>query len=181
MKNLIYLCLVFVFAACSSGNSSLEKVIADFKQTDKEGRLYDLKFKMIEMGEIQKVTVSDSLKILQEEFKAKNDKAIEGQKMLLSMAQKNLDQEKNSRRPSATMIDVHESDIKKYNDKIAELKNKTGDDSKYAGKNPDDVLANIIICTYSMNDLSGNNFTEKSEFLLSPDKSKVYKARRIRK
>jgi hypothetical protein len=101
--------------------------------------------------------------------------------MLLSMAQKNLDREKNSRRSSATMIDVHEKDIKKYNDKIAELESKTGDNSRYAGKNPDDVLANIIVCTYAMNDLSGNSFTEKSEFLLSPDKSKVYKARRIKK
>lgn len=181
MKNLTLLLMVFVFAACSSGSSSLEKAIADFKQTDKTGRLYDLKFKMIEMGEIQKVTVADSLKILGDEFKAENDKAIENQKMLLSMAQKNLDKEKGSRRPSATMIDVHEKDIKKYNDKIAELESKTDDNSKYAGKKPDDVLANIIVCTYSMNDLSGNNFTEKSEFLLSPDKSKVYKARRITK
>jgi len=172
---------VFIFATCSWGSSSLEKVIADYKQTDhKTGQLYDLKFKMIEMGEMQKVTVADSLKILQEEFMAENDKAIENQKMLLSMAQKNLDNEKNNNRPSATMIDVHEKDIKKYNDKIVELEKNTGDNSKYAGKKSDDILAYIIICTYSMNDLSGNNFTEKSEFVLSPDKTKVYKARRIR-
>jgi hypothetical protein len=63
--------MVFVFVACSSGSSSLEKVIADFKQTDKTGRLYDLEFKMIEMGEIQKVTVADSLKILHDELMLK--------------------------------------------------------------------------------------------------------------
>jgi len=88
---------------------------------------------------------------------------------------------KNPHRMPVTMIEIHKKDIKKYNDKITELENKTGESSTYAHKNPDDVLANTIICTYSMNDLSGNNFTEKSEFVLSPDKSRVYKARIIQK
>ena len=181
MKHLIYLFAITLLVACSTGGSSFEKVIADYKQTDpKTGRVYDLKFKMIEINEPQKITVADSLKILEAEFQAENDKAIENQKMLLSMVQKNLDKEKSNNRPSATMIDVHEKDIKKYEDKITELQGNKPDLSQYSSRNSNDVLASVVVCTYSMNDLSGNNFTEKSEFIISPDGTSVYKAKRIK-
>ena len=180
MKHLINLFAIALFVACSSGGSSFEKVIAAYKQTDpKTGRLYDLKFKMIEMNELQKITVADSLKILEVVFQEENGKAIENQIMLLSMTQKNLDNEKNNRRPSATMIEVHKKDIKKHEDAITELQSNKPDLSKYSSRNPNDVLASVVVCTYSMNDLSGNNFTEKSEFIISPDGTSVYSAKRI--
>ncbi len=181
MKNLVYLIAIFSIVECSTGGSSLEKVISDYKQTDpKTGRLYDLNFKMIEMGELQKITVADSLRILEAEFQKENAGILENYQNLLSMAEKNLEQEKKNRRPSATMIDVHEKDIKKYEEKIAEIESNKADLSKYSSRNADEILANVIVCTYSMDDLSGNNFTEKSEFVLSPDGATVYKARRIR-
>ncbi len=78
------------------------------------------------------------------------------------------------------MIDVHEKDIKKYEEKIAEIESNKADLSKYTSRNADDILAHVIVCTYSMNDLSGNNFIEKSAFVLSQDGPTVYQARRIR-
>jgi hypothetical protein len=181
MKNLMYLIAIFIMVACSTGASSFEKVISEYKQMDpKTGSLYDLNFKMIEMGELQKITVADSLEILETEFQKENSWIIENYNTLLSMVKKNLEQEKKSRRPSATMIDVHEKDIKKYEEKIAEIKSNKPDLSKYSSRNADEILANVIVCTYSMDDLLGNNFTEKSEFLLSPDGTTVYGTRRIR-
>lgn len=182
MKQLIYLFSIALFVACSTGSSSsFEKVISDYKQTDpKTGKLHNLHFKIIEMGQSEKITIADSLKILEADFQAENGKTIENYNNLLSMAKKNLEQEKSNNRPSATMIDVHEKDIKKYEEKIAELEKNKPDLSKYSSKSPDEALALIVVCTYSMNDLSGRNFTEKSEFILSPDGKNVYKAKRIK-
>jgi|GEM_PF-3225915 len=182
MKRLIYLfASTLLFVACSTGSSPLEKAISDYKQTDpKTGKLYDLHFKMIEMGETKKITVADSIKIMEENFRAENGKRIENYKEQLSTAQKNLEREKSGRFSSATMIDVHEKNIKEYEAKIAEAESAKPDLGKYSSKTQGEVLAQVITCTYSMDDLSGRNFTEKSEFILSPDGTKVYEARRIR-
>lgn len=181
MKRLIYLFPILLFAACSAGSSSFEKAIADYKQTDpKTGRLYDLHFKMIEMGEAKKITVADSIKIMEDAFRAENDRIIENYKSSLATAGENLEREKSSRFSSATMIGILEKRVKEYEEKIAGQQNKEPDLSRYSSKAPEEVLAYGITCTYSMNDLSGNNFTEKSEFILSPDGDKVYEARRIR-
>lgn len=182
MKNLICLLTVFLAVACSSGSSPFEKTIADYKQTDpKTGKLYDLKFKMIEMGEPQAITVADSLKVLEAEYKEANNKELESIKYLLSISEKGLASEKSSNVRTQTMIDIHEKNIKKYKEKIVEIESRTGViDTAYANRRPDEVLANVLVCTYSMNDLSGNNFTEKSEFVLSPDGTAVYETRRIR-
>jgi hypothetical protein len=70
MKNLICLLTVFLAVACSPGGSPFEKTISDYKQTDpKTGKLYRLKFKMIEMGEPKKITVADSLEVLEAKYK----------------------------------------------------------------------------------------------------------------
>lgn len=183
MKHLNYILILSSIVACStSDNSSIEKVIADFKQTDpKTGQLYDLKFKLIEMGEMTSITVADSIKILEEDFLKENAQLIENYNDLLSMAKRNLEMEKKNRRPSATMIGIHEKDIQKHQEQINEIENSKPDLSKYASKGGDDILAYSVVCSYSMNDLSGNNITEKSEFILSPDQSTIYKARRIMK
>lgn len=181
MKRLIYLFTILLCVACSTGSSPLEKAISDYKQTDpKTGKLYELHFKMIEIGKVKKITVADSVKIMEESFRTENSKRIENYKEQLSTAQKNLEREKSGRFSSATMIDVHEKNIKEYEAKIAEAENVKPDLSKYSSRNPEEILAQAIICTYSMDDLSGRNFTEKSEFILSPDGSSVYEARRIR-
>lgn len=181
MKRFIYLfTATLFFVACSTGGSTLEKAISDFKQTDpKTSKLYDLHFKMIEMGEIKKITVADSIKIMEANFWTENGKRIENYKEQLSTAQKNLGREKNGRFSSATMIDIHEKNIKEYEVKIAEAESAKPDLGKYSSKNPEEVLAQVITCTYSMDDLSGRNFTKKSEFVLSPDGDKVYEARRM--
>lgn len=181
MKRLIYLFTILLSVACSTGSSSLEKVISDYKQTDpKTGKFYDLHFKMVEMGEVKKIAVADSIKIIEGNFYAENDKIINNYKEQLSTVQKNLEREKSGRFSSATMIDAHEKNIKEYEVKIAEAEKAKPDLSKYSSKSPEEILAQVITCTYSMDDLSGRNFTEKSEFILSPDGSRVYEARRIR-
>jgi hypothetical protein len=182
MKNLICLLTVFLAVACSPGSSSFEKAISDYKQTEpKTGKLYDLKFKMIETGEPQQVTVADSLKILEAEAKEAKNKELESVRYLLSISEKGLANEKGSKAQSKTMVDIHEKNIRKYKEQIAGIENRTGViDAAYADRKPDEVLANVLVCTYSMNDLFGNNFTEKSEFVLSPDGVTVYEARRIR-
>lgn len=182
MKNLICLLTVLLAVACSSGSSPYEKAISDYKQTDpKTGKLYDLKFKIIEMGEPQNITVADSLKVLEAQAKEAIDKELESVKYLLSISEKGLANEKGSKAQSKTMIDIHEKDIKKYKEQIAGMENRTGVmDATYADRKLDEVLANVLVCTYSMNDLSGNNFTEKSEFILSPNGTTVYESRRIR-
>lgn len=181
MKHLTYLFAILLFVACSTGSSPLEKAIADYKQTDpKTGRLYDLQFKMIEMGEVKKITVADSIKIMEDDFQAEKDRKRENYNDRLATARKNLEKEKSSNRPLLVMVEAHEKTIRECEAKIAEVENTKPDLSKYSSKNTEEVLANRVICAYSMNDLSANNFTEKSEFILSPDGGKVYEAKRIK-
>lgn len=181
MKNLINVLCIILFISCSSGSSSFEKTISNFRQTDpKTGRLYDLDFKVIEMSEAQKITVADSLKILETDFYKENDKVKENYNALLSMVKKNLEKEKSSRFSSATMIDIHEKDIKKYEEMITEVESYKPDLSKYSSRIPDDILAYLVICKYSMNDLSGKNFTEKSVFYIAPDRKTIYSAKKIK-
>jgi len=64
-------------------------------------------------------------------------------------------------------FEVHEKSIKEYEEKIAEQEKNKPDLSKYSSKSPEEILAYTITYTYSMDDLSGRNYTEKSRFILS--------------
>lgn len=63
---------------------------------------------MIEIGEVKKITVVDSIKMNGREFPGRNSKRIENYKEQLSTAQKNLSGRKVVVFLSANMIDVHE-------------------------------------------------------------------------
>lgn len=69
-RNLVKNMAVLLLLTGCAGQSSYEKAIADFVQTDKRGTWTDLQFKVIEMGEPADITVKDSIAILTEKFDA---------------------------------------------------------------------------------------------------------------
>lgn len=62
IKHLFFYMLLIAFSSCSK--PGYEKAIAEWVQTDFHGTWTDLKFELLEVLEIEDVTVSDSLRHL---------------------------------------------------------------------------------------------------------------------
>ena len=75
-RNLVKNMAVLLLLTGCAGQSSYEKAIADFVQTDKKGTWTDLQFKVIEMGEPTDITVKDSVAILTKKFDAEKSKRL---------------------------------------------------------------------------------------------------------
>lgn len=62
IKHLFFCMLLITFSSCSK--PGYEKAIAEWVQTDSHGTWTDLKFELLEVLETEDVTVSDSLRYL---------------------------------------------------------------------------------------------------------------------
>ncbi len=62
IKHLFFCMLLMTFSSCSK--PGYEKAIAEWVQTDSQGTWTDLKFELLEVLETEDVTVSDSLRYL---------------------------------------------------------------------------------------------------------------------
>ena len=62
IKHLFFCMLLVTFSSCSK--PGYEKAIAEWVQTDSQGTWTDLKFELLEVLETEDVTVSDSLRYL---------------------------------------------------------------------------------------------------------------------
>lgn len=178
MKTYIFLFLTsiaFVFASCSNGK--YEKTIANYIQTDNKGRMYDLNFQMIELKHLNKITVQDSIDIL---LQQKEDKVKKLEDKIAADIEK-LNTTKTTVWNSRAMKEIKRR-IESNTQKLTKLK---GNDPRtiknYDQRNPDDILALRIRCTYSyLHPLHQTKVTENGEYVLSPDGSQVYRARLVK-
>ena len=72
IKHLFFYMLLIAFSSCSK--PGYEKAIAEWIQTDSHGNWTDLKFELLEVLETEDVTVSDSLRYLNNKSAQSNRK-----------------------------------------------------------------------------------------------------------
>ena len=150
--------------------SKIEKTIGDYLQTDKNGSKYDFKFKVIELNEHGTISVADSIDYLSEEFM--KDKQLIINRIELA---KKISEDLLAKTKRQSDIDKYNSDIATMNFRIDSLKNLTPNNlNGYDNKNPEDILALIIRCKYSVVPSGGTTVEETFDFYLSPDGSICY-------
>jgi len=181
MKRIYYLLFLTVFFACSQG-SKYEKTIADYVQTDSHGTKYDMKFKALEISETARMTVADSITFIQKAFDGDKTKKIADFEGYLRQNEESLEKEKNNKIKLKTLIDMFEKNIEKDKQVIDSLKTATPEDiKKYENRKPDELLAIIVRCKYSIVPPVINTRAEETfDFTLSPDGQKCYGQKRIK-
>jgi hypothetical protein len=172
MKNVAYLLIALFMVSCGSNGkqSKYGQTIGTYLQTDKRGSKYDLKFKVIELNEQGTITVADSIAYLTDEFRKDNELIVRRVELAKKMTETLLAKEKKQRE-----IDKYNSDIARMVARIDSLRNLPPDNlNGYDSKNPNDVLALIIRCKYSIVPPGGTTVEETFDFYLSPDGSYCY-------
>ncbi len=172
MKKAIYLLIALFMVSCGSNGkqSKYGQTIGDYLQTDKRGGKYDLKFKVIELNEHGTITVSDSIAYLTDEFRKDKELIVKRVELAKRMTETLLVNEKKQ-----SEIDKYNADITVMDVRIDSLRNLPPDNlNGYDSKKPNDVLALIIRCKYSVVPPGGTTVEETFDFHLSPDGSKCY-------
>lgn len=163
--------------SCSAPQSKYEKAIADFVQTDQKGVWTDLKFKVIEMGEPQNVTISDSIRILSEAFEADKTKKIAFATECIERNRQSLEKEK-----LPTLRKFHQDYIDKQQTVVDSLSDLTVTlPDVYTSKASTEVVAKEVVCKFSIV-YPGYNTTQEifETFVLNAIGDKCYH-RKIRK
>ncbi|BDF53512.1 hypothetical protein CE91St24_32230 [Odoribacteraceae bacterium] len=183
MKRILLLPLFVFLFSCEGTTSKYEKAIADFVQTDSRGTKLDMKFKAEELEELHSVTVADSVKIITDNFNTERDKQMASLEKTLSAFTENIEKAKAARRPSQTMISSYQSSIDKTNERINALKESVPEELvKYENRDASDILKIVIRCTYSVDEpITNKRATETFDFFLSPDGTKCYSQKRVKK
>jgi hypothetical protein len=168
MKNIAYLLIAVFLVSCggSGTNNTYEKTITEYLL---KGKSNDLNLKVVEMTEQGKVTVTDSIAYLTDEFR--KDKQLIVNRVELA---KKMTEELLSKTKRQNEIDQYNTDIVVMNNRIDSLKTLAPDNLQgYDKRNTNDVLAKIVRCKYSVQ-LAGKTVEETFDFYLSPDGSKCY-------
>jgi hypothetical protein len=159
-----------VSCGANGTKSKIEKTIGDYLQTDKNGSKYDLKFKVIELNEHGTITVADSIAYLSDEFKKDKQLIVNRIELAKKMSEDILAKTKRQ-----SDIEKYNVDIATMNFRIDSLKNLIPNNlNGYDSKNPDEILALIIQCKYSVFPTGGTTVEETFDFYLSPDGSRCY-------
>ena len=172
MKNVTYLLVALFMVSCGSNGkqSKYGQTIGNYLQTDKRGSKYDLKFKVIELKEQGTITVADSIAYLTDEFRKDKELFVKRIELAKKMTETLLAKEKKQ-----SEIDKYNADIAGMVARIDSLRNLPPDNlNGYDSKKPNDVLALIIRCKYSIVPPGGTTVEETFDFYLSPDGSYCY-------
>lgn len=154
MKNWLLLG-VLILGLSSCGSPEYEKAIAEWIQTDEDGTWTDLKFELLELLEEKDVTVSDSLRYLEN----KGDQ----QKKIIERAEN----------PRA-LIRTSFSDYAKAKDNLKWIEKKM---MEYEDRDSTEVLAKLLKCKYAITSPLLNTRQEMNgSFVLSLDMKRCFGA-----
>lgn len=183
MKRVLLLPLFTLLFSCGDTTSKYEKLIADVVQTDSRGAKLDMKFKAEKLDEIRCVTVADSIRIITDNFNSERDKQMGSLEKTLSVFTENIEKAKAAHRPSHTMISSYQSSIDKTNERIDALRKSVPKELvKYENRDASDILTIVVRCTYSVDEpITNKRATETFDFFLSPDGTKCYSRKRVKK
>lgn len=181
MKRILLLPLFALLFSCGGTTSKYEKLIADVVQTDR-GIKIDLNFKADKLEEIRQISVSDSIKIITDDFNTERDKRIASLEKTISIYTESIEKQETSRHPSQVMINSYQSGIDKTNEQINALKESVPEEfTQYENRDTSEILAVIVRCTYTIDEpLTNKRATETFDFYLSPDGTKFYSKERVR-
>ena len=143
IKHLFFCMLLMTFSSCSK--PGYEKAIAEWVQTDSQGTWTDLKFELLEVLETEDVTVSDSLRYL-------NNKSAQ----LAAIIEK-AESPRTLFKPSFSAYMEAEKNMK----------------AMYQNRDSAEVIGKILKCRYSIvQPHSGVQQKKTGSFLLSPNMEK---------
>ena len=149
IKHLFFYMLLIAFSSCSK--PGYEKAIAEWVQTDFHGTWTDLKFELLEVLEIEDVTVSDSLRHL-------NNKSAQ----LSAVIQK-------AESPRA----LFKPSFSAYMEAEKSMKETEATKAMYLNRDSAEVIGKILKCRYAIvQPHSGVQQKKTASFLLSPDMEK---------
>ena len=149
IKHLFFYMLLIAFSSCSK--PGYEKAIAEWIQTDSHSTWTDLKFELLEVLETEDVTVSDSLRYL-------NNKSAQ----LSAVIQK-------AESPRA----LFKPSFSAYMEAEKSLKATDAMKAMYLHRDSTEVIGKILKCRYAIiQPHSGVQQKKTASFLLSPDKEK---------
>lgn len=168
----IYLVLLsFILFSCTS-QSKYEEVIKNYLETDKKGVKTDLQIEFISM-DISDITVSDSIAILQNQFKAEKANKIETiQGSINRLSEKtNTKIGEKANAVNNALVTRWQKDIHKLEEELLIVKDsKAIFLNKYDSRNPLDLLAKKADCTFSFFNPKLQTRQEiKALFILSND------------
>lgn len=175
MKNLFYLLITVLTLSCGSGssNKTYEKTISEHLLRGSDTK-DNLNFKILEISEVGKVTVADSIAYLTEEFRKDKQLIIDR----IEVAKK-MTEELQAKATSKHNHEKYISDIATFNARIDSLKNLTPDNMRgYESRSANDILALIVRCKYSLVPPGGAAVEETFDFYLSADGTKYYGKKR---
>ncbi len=168
--------IVFItFLSCSQDKNIYEETISDFVQTDKKGTKYDMKFKSLEIKEVKRITVADSIQYLTAKMETERNKNVQQyEQMVLDY------QNKLKTTSSKGLQSQYKESIEKYEKKVLEWKNWDPHwIDNYKNRPVEDVLSIIVYCKYSLVPPTMNTTIEEARyFVLSADAKKCYRKMR---
>ena len=149
IKHLFFYMLLIAFSSCRK--PGYEKAIAEWVQTDFHGTWTDLKFELLEVLETEDVTVSDSLRHL-------NNKSAQ----LSAVIQK-------AESPRA----LFKPSFSAYMEAEKSMKETEATKAMYLNRDSAEVIGKILKCRYAIvQPHSGVQQKKTGSFLLSPDMEK---------
>lgn len=155
--------------ACTSEQSVYEKAIADYVQTDRHGTWTDCKFKALSIEKLADIIVADSLRIIKEQFEAKQIEEI-------ASAEKSLKywlDTQHTKYVQQAAEELFSKNITLCQQRIDSLRG-LKPEFPAAYTNPQEVLAQEVKCHYSYVLPGSERTQERTEiFILTVDGEKV--------
>ncbi len=166
MKRKLLFSLIATTLFSCSGYKDYEKLIADWAETNAfQGVRTDLKIKFIESS-ISDIHVADSIAILKKQFQEEQAKKIEEAKKMVSGYQQ-----------LSEVSSLYNSELRRAETELREAESWHPDYlDRYAGHNPNEVIAKKVSCKMSYQEPKLTTRQEKQgTFILSVDEKRVIK------
>ena len=177
MRTLFFLFFSIVLLSCSS-STKYEKTISDYLETDKKGIRTHLQIEFLSV-DVSDITVSDSIKILQDQFNAEKNRKItliEESIGRLRAKIKTTIGKKYNRVINESLISGWQKDIEKLEKELLIAQNwQAGYLNRYDSLSSSDVLAKKADCRFSFfNPQLQTKQEMKALFILSADGKQCY-------
>lgn len=174
----LFILLIVFLVSCSNPTSNYKQTVLDYLQVEK-GVKIDLKIKFSRFYLLPDITVADSIKILEEQYRSEKSKKIEIARKNISRLENDIDEQNRSRNYLITQVLVPrlQEQLKEERDKLVNAEQWRPDYlNRYADKSPGEILAKRIETQFSFQNPKLNSRQELSaDFILSPDGNKCYK------
>lgn len=172
MKKLFLLCIfVSSLFSCSSQSSEYEKILTDFIEV-RNGVRTDLKVEFLSMT-VSDLLVQDSINIIQSEYEAEKAKRIaQYEKNIAGINERIAEHKKVNDIAAKAAIRTQEKFLENEKNSLENAKNWHPDIlNKYNERNPQEVIANKVICDFSIFDpkLQTRVTYNNALFILSAD------------